>query len=214
MGSFLSGSKSIRIDHYPPRTAGSSPAILLVHGSGGPMNGIDPFAQQATAFGVHVFVVHYFERTGHSWVYPSQVEPHFADWMETLKDALSFVSEQPGVDAKRIGLLGFSLGGYLSLALATQDDRIAAVAELVGGLPEALAAEAKNLPPVIILHGGKDQTVPVQQAYRLEELLKQHNVPYEIKIYPDHGHIFQGLAQFDAMRRVAGFFRRHLLKAA
>jgi carboxymethylenebutenolidase len=67
---------------------------------------------------------------------------------------------------------------------------------------------------VIILHGGKDDRVPVQEAYRLEELLKQHRVPYDIKIYPDQGHIFQGLAQFDAMRRVAGFFRKYLLKAA
>jgi carboxymethylenebutenolidase len=188
--------------------------VILAHGSGGPFHGLDPYAQQAANFGVHVFVVHYFERTGHSWVYPSQIEAHFLDWLQTLKDAVSFVEEQPGVDPRRIGLLGFSLGAYLSLSLATQDSRIAAVAELFGGLPEYFAKDAANLPPVLILHGGEDHTVPVREARTLEQLLKQHNVPYQIKIYADQGHIFRGLAQLDAMRRVVGFFRKYLFRAA
>lgn len=214
MSSFLSGSKQVRIDHYPPAKAGTSPAVILVHGSGGPFHGIDPYAQQAAAFGVHVFALHYFDRTGHSWVSPSQIEPFFLDWLETLKDAVTFVATQPGVDTRRIGLLGFSLGAYLSLSLATQDNRIAAVADLFGGLPDHFVNGAGNLPPVLILHGGQDTTVPVREAHALENLLKQHGIPYEIKIYPDQGHIFRGLAQLDAMRRVVGFFRRHLSKAA
>ena len=214
MATFTSNGKSIRIDHYPPNHAGSSPAVILIHGSGGPLHGLDPFASQAAIFGVHVFVLHYFERTGHDWVSPSQIEPHFLAWLETLKDAVSFVAGQPGVDANRIGLLGFSLGAYLSLALATQDSRIAAVAELFGGLPEQFSKDAGNLPPILILHGAQDTTVLIDRAYELERILQQHKVPYQIKIYPDQGHVFRGLAQLDAMRRVAQFFRNYLLKAA
>src|SRR5947209_16706858 len=106
MATFISGGKPIRIDHYPPNRAGSSPAIILVHGSGGPLHGLDPFAGQASLFGVHVFVLHYFERTGHTWVAPSQIEQHFPAWLETLQDAVTYVATQPGVDAKCIGLLG------------------------------------------------------------------------------------------------------------
>ena len=214
MTSFLSGNKQVRIDHYPPAKAGMSPAVILVHGSGGPFHGIDPYAQQAAAFGVHVFALHYFDRTGHSWISPSQIEPFFLEWLETLKDAVTFVVTQPGVDTRRIGLLGFSLGAYLSLSLATQDNRIAAVADLFGGLPDHFVNDAGNLPPVLILHGGQDTTVPVREAHMLESLLKQHGIPYELEIYPDQGHIFRGLAQLDAMRRVVGFFRKHLSKAA
>jgi carboxymethylenebutenolidase len=214
MSSFVSGNTQIQIDHYPPSKAGNSPAVILAHGSGGPFHGIDPYAQQAANFGVHVFVVHYFDRTGHSWVYPSQIETHFLDWLQTLKDAVTFVADQPGVDPRRIGLLGFSLGAYLSLSLATQDSRIAAVAELFGGLPEHFVKDAANLPPVLILHGGEDQTVPVREARSLEQLLQQHNIPYQVKIYTDQGHIFRGLAQLDAMRRVVSFFRKYLFRAA
>lgn len=214
MATFLSNGKPIRLDHYPPNRAGSSPAVILIHGSGGPLHGLDPFAGQAAQFGVHVFVLHYFERTGHNWVAPSQIEPHFPDWLDTVKDAVSFVSGQPGVAANRIGLLGFSLGAFLSLALATQDSRIAAVAELFGGLPEQFIKDAGNLPPVLILHGEQDTTVPIDRAHELERILQQNKIPYQIKIYPDQGHVFKGLAQLDAVRRVAQFFRNYLLKAA
>jgi carboxymethylenebutenolidase len=214
MATFTSGGRQIRIDHYAPKRSGNNPAVILVHGSGGPLGGLDPFAGQAALFGVHVFVLHYFERTGHAWVLPSQIEQHFPAWLETLRDAVGFVAEHPGVDPHRIGLLGFSLGSYLSLALATQDSRIAAVAELFGGLTEHFAGDAARLPPVLILHGARDSIVPVERAHELERLLQQHRVPYQIKIYPDQGHVFEGLAQLDAMRRVAGFFRDYLMKAA
>jgi dipeptidyl aminopeptidase/acylaminoacyl peptidase len=214
MPTFISAGKPIRLDHYPPDHAGNSPAIILIHGSGGPLHGLDPFASQAAMFGVHVFVLHYFERTGHNWVAPSQIESHFLDWLETVKDAVSFVAGQTGIDANRIGLLGFSLGAFLSLALATQDSRIAAVAELFGGLPEHFVKDAGNLPPVLILHGAQDTTVPIDQAHELERILQQHKIPYQIKIYPDQGHVFRGVAQLDAMYRVTQFFRDYLLRTA
>jgi dienelactone hydrolase len=214
MATFISDGKPIRLDHYPPNHAGSSPAVILIHGSGGPLHGLDPFAGQAAMFGVHVFVLHYFERTGHNWVAPSQIESHFVAWLETVKDAVSFVAGHPGIDASRIGLLGFSLGAFLSLALATQDSRIAAVAELFGGLPEQFTKDAGNLPPILILHGAQDTTVPIDHAHELERILQQHKIAYQIKIYPDQGHVFRGPAQLDAMRRVAQFFRTYLFKAA
>lgn len=214
MSTFTCDGKSIRVDHYPPNHAGSSPAVILVHGSGGPLHGLDPFASQAAMFGVHVFVLHYFERTGHNWVAPSQIESHFLAWLDTVKDAVTFVASQPAVDATRIGLLGFSLGAFLSLSLATRDSRIAAVAELFGGLPEPFTKDAGNLPPVLILHGAQDTTVPIDRAHELERVLQQHKIPYQIKIYPDQGHVFRGLAQLDAMGRVAQFFKNYLLKAA
>jgi carboxymethylenebutenolidase len=213
MSSFISGGKEIQMDHYAPRRAGASPAVLLVHGSGGPLR-LDPFAQQAANFGVHVFVVHYFDRTGHSWAAPGEIERHFLDWMETVRDAISFIVQQPEVDAGRLGLLGFSLGAYLSLSLATQEDRIAAVAELFGGLPGHFAGNAANLPPVLILHGTLDPIVPVSEAKRLEELLQANHVPFEKKIYSGQGHTLNGLAQMDAVRRVVGFFRKYLFRAA
>jgi dienelactone hydrolase len=58
MATFVSDGKQIRLDQYPPNQAGSAPAVILIHGSGGPLHGLDPFASQAAQFGVYVFVLH------------------------------------------------------------------------------------------------------------------------------------------------------------
>jgi dipeptidyl aminopeptidase/acylaminoacyl peptidase len=44
--------------------------------------------------------------------------------------------------------------------------------------------------------------------------LQQHKILYQIKIYPDQGHVFRGVAQLDAMYRVTQFFRDYLLSTA
>jgi dienelactone hydrolase len=58
--------------------------------------------------------------------------------MKTLWDAVSFVSRQPQVDPQRIGLLGFSVGGYLALSASAIDSRIRAVVEFFGGMPKEM----------------------------------------------------------------------------
>jgi dienelactone hydrolase len=40
-------------------------------------------------------------------------------WQSTLADGVRYAKTLPGIDGSRIGLLGYSLGGYLSLRLRT-----------------------------------------------------------------------------------------------
>src|SRR5690606_8253724 len=109
-------------------------------------------------------------------------------------ETVKFTSRHPRVEAEKIGLLGFSLGAYLSLAVATEKDmKIAAVAEFFGGLPDHFWKEshALHLPPTLIIHGIKDQIVPAKEAYALRGLLATRQVPFEIKLY-DCDHLFKG----------------------
>jgi carboxymethylenebutenolidase len=205
---FFSGGKQIRIDRYSPSASGAHPAVILIHGSGGPLRGADPIAQQASNMGINVFVPHYFERTGHDWVYNNQIEPHFLAWLQTLRDAVSYVATQPGIDTNRLALLGFSLGGFLATALAAQDKRISAVVEVAGGLPKHGIPEVEQLPPMLILHGDEDTRVPVTEAHDLEAVLKRLGTPYEKAILKGQGHFFQGMAQFQAMSKIAAFLTR------
>ena len=207
MPSFLADGQPINIDEYSPADERKHPAVLLVHGAGGPLTGLDPYAEKAAQFGVNVFVVHYFEKTGHTWVSDATIERYFLEWLEVLRSAVDYVAKHPRVD-HRIGMLGFSLGSYLSLGLATQDKRIAGVAELFGGFPHTGHFDPAKLPPVLILHGKDDPRVPVAEALKLEQLCKQHNIPYDIKLYRGQGHSLKGLAQMDAVRRIVSFFKQ------
>jgi carboxymethylenebutenolidase len=115
--SFESGGKPIRLDCYAPETNGQRfPAVIGLHGSGGGYPLVMVPGRVLAAQGFAVYVLHYFNRTGTTWVSDrATILRHGPAWVKTVWDAISFVGQQPQVDPERIGLVGFSLGAYLSL---------------------------------------------------------------------------------------------------
>jgi carboxymethylenebutenolidase len=129
-----------------------------------------------------------------------------------LWDAVTFVALQPQVDPQRIGLLGFSLGAYLALSASAIDSRIHAVVEFFGGMPKEMKFFRRRLCPVLILHGEQDKTVPVEEAYHLQQILEKKQIAYEIQIYPGVGHGFSGEVWRDAGLRTLAFLDKHLAR--
>ena len=209
---FESGGKPIRIDGFIPDLNGTPlPTVIALHGAGGDATGSERFAAQLAEQGFAVYVLHYFDRTGTQSADKPTILRNFPVWMKALWDAVSFVEKQPAVDRERIALLGFSLGAYLSLANSTIDGRIKAVVEFFGGLPREMKIFMRRLCPTLILHGEADPTVPVAEAYNLQQLLEQKGIPYEIKIYPGEGHGFEDEVWRDASLRTLAFLQRQLV---
>jgi dipeptidyl aminopeptidase/acylaminoacyl peptidase len=212
-GSFKSETKEISFELFEPVAPGKYPAIVMLYGSGGMAVGGPLFrltAQALAGQGYVVYLPHYFEKTGTERATREDDIKYFATWMRTITDAIGHAKNQSNVDAKRIGLIGFSLGAYLSLSLASINNEVKAVVEYFGGLPDFFARQAQAMPPTLILHGDADKTVPVAEAYNLETLLKSKKANYEIKIYPQQGHGFTGSAAADAMQRTVAFFEKNL----
>jgi len=210
--SFESGSKLIRLDCFLPSANGQRfPAVIGLHGSGGGHASMsDPAGLLATQ-GFAVYVLHYFDRTETTEIDGLQtIIRHYPVWMKTLWDAVSFVARQSQVDPERIGLLGFSLGGYLAVSAASIDARVRAVVEFFGGLPKEMKFFMRRLCPVLILHGAEDKTVPVQEAYHLQQVLEKKQIPYEMQIYPGVGHGFSGEIWRDAGLRTLNFLNKYL----
>lgn len=218
-GSFTSSGKSIVIERFDPEIKGSHAAVLLVHGSGGPDGGWrkSNLIEALTEAGYSVFAPHYFDGAG-IWSPSDHVEKFFA-YIRTLNDATRYLAGQPGVRAGGIGVVGFSLGGYLVLGLAEEEfshpppegaPPIKAVVEMYGGMPDFAASRLTTMPPVLILHGEKDQVVPVSQAHDLAALLDKKKLPYEMKIYSNQEHGFSGADLKDANGRTAAFLKAHL----
>ncbi|HZP64438.1 MAG TPA: dienelactone hydrolase family protein [Terriglobales bacterium] len=212
---FESGGKQIRVDCFFPAENGRRfPAVIGLHGSGGGHLSMAEPASLLAGQGFAVYVLHYFDRTGTTYVDGlATIARHFPAWMKTLWDAVGFVAKQPQVDPDRIGLLGFSLGAYLALSAASIDSRVRAVAEFFGGLPKEMKLFMKRFCPVLILHGDQDPTVPVSEAYHLQELLEKKNIPYEMQIYPGVGHGFTADVWRDAGLRTLAFLNRYLAAA-
>ena len=213
---FESGGKEIRLDCFlPTANAHRFPAVIGLHGSGGGHASMADPASLLAEQGFAVYVLHYFDRTGTTEIGGLQtIVRHFPVWMKTLWDAVSFVARQPHVDPNRIGLLGFSLGAYLALSASAIDSRIQAVVEFFGGMPKEMRFFTRRLCPVLILHGEQDKTVPVEEAYHLQQILAKKQIAYEIKIYPGAGHGFTGEIWRDAGLRTLAFLEKHLASAS
>lgn len=196
-GSFISGEKPIHVEQYRPKEEVKYPAIIMVHGSGGvltrdstEMPTEDNFGEKSLACGGYfVLLVHYFDRSGiFSALDKKYIEQESGVWIDTLRDAVSYVSSLPEVDATRIALFGESLGGYLALALAMEDRRIKAVSEYAGGIRLRLGDDPQTLPPTLIQHSDADIVIPVDEALSLAKLLSDHKVKYRLTIYHGWSH--------------------------
>jgi carboxymethylenebutenolidase len=214
--SFTSGGKTIQVEVFPPASAGKHPAVMLLYGAGGLTRRGDNFRQYGTRLAEHGFVaflVHYFDATNSEQAGVINSE-RFPLWWKAVYDGVGFAQHQAGVDKSRIGVLGFSLGGYVALAEASQDNRVKAVAEYYGGMSDDFQQTVTHMPPTLILHGDQDSVIPVSQAYDLHKFLRKLGASSELRIYPGQEHGFDSngdpAAAKDAWQRMLAFFDRYL----
>lgn len=215
-GSYLSQGKMIRVERFEPRAEGKYPAVMLLHGSAGMAIGgkeLREAGRKLAAEGFVAHLVHYFDATGTRRADKQTMINKFPNWIQTLADGLTYLARQPNVDSKHLGLVGFSLGGYLSVSLAMYDPRVSAVVEYFGGLPSPLAKDLRELPPTLILHGEDDKVVPVAEARTLASRFRAKQLTHELKIYQGQGHGLIGRDADDAAERTLRFLDRHVRKA-
>src|SRR5262249_38049175 len=147
-----------------------------------------------------------------------QMREHFRVWIACVRNAATHAGKQRNVDGERLGIVGASLGGFIGLACAAQDEiKGSAVVSCFGGPPDEMHPGVKKLPPTLVLHGNKDQLVPVEEAHALEKLAEDRQLPIEVQIYKNVGHLFQKtpgkfdmLALLDGQRRMTDHLQKHL----
>ncbi len=132
-----------------------------------------------------------------------------------LRAALTFLAEQPSVDAARLGAIGFCLGGGLAIAWACIDARLKVIAPFYGFNPRPLEAVARAC-PVVGSYPEKDITA--SQGRALDAALTTYHIAHDIKVYEGARHSFfndtrdryHPQASADAWRRALAFFSEHL----
>jgi carboxymethylenebutenolidase len=211
------------LSRYAAEGAEKRPSVLLLHGARGIEMKPTAYERHAKALqgaGIDCYLVRYLTEDDAHFLAngtKQEREPYetarFDAWAKRISAAVSAVlarSEASG----QIGLLGFSLGGYVAAASAARDARVNALAVLYGGLPGAMVSEVKHLPPLLELHGEADTNVPLREGERLVALAKGLGAEAEQVTYPGkkHGFDFSDAdpATSDAIGRVTRFFEAHL----
>jgi dipeptidyl aminopeptidase/acylaminoacyl peptidase len=216
-----------------PAGPGPFPLMILLHGyTFGSIGGAESIVPEAEAFasdlcyaGLAVSLPGY----GATEV-PPGMDPEIT--LNVVLDAVSLVKRLPWIDSKRLYLYGFSRGAFFAALLANRMDGIEAVIlhsgaydlnrfyqetpwfrfmlnpngeenpKLISILPEVPTWHA----PTLVLHGGKDALVSVQQANLLRDSLEAAHKPYRFVLYPNDGH---RLPSDDVRKKATAFLKEN-----
>jgi carboxymethylenebutenolidase len=140
--------------------------------------------------------------------------------VQDLGGALDALAKRPNVDAAKIGVTGFCMGGRLAFLLAAElPERIAAAAPFYGGGIAGLLPKAEKIrAPLYLFFGEKDAFIPLDQVEAIDAKLKQLGKSYTLKTYTGAVHGFccnerpeyDAVAAADAWKELLGFFRKQL----
>ncbi|HYU73198.1 MAG TPA: dienelactone hydrolase family protein [Ktedonobacteraceae bacterium] len=104
--------------------------------------------------------------------------------------ALETVKEMPNVDPKKLGLIGFCVGGFMAYTVASRYPDLGAVVAFYGAGYDPTPEEvAKVNAPVLAFYGSKDDSVSPEQIQKIEQLYKEQGKDITVKIY-EAGHAF------------------------
>ncbi len=136
-----------------------------------------------------------------------------------VSGAVQYLLGLGAVAPKKVGTVGFCMGGQLALAAACQSSEVAACVDFYGVHPNITLDFSGLRAPVLGLFAENDAFVSPEVAGKLEHDLNEAGATTDFHIYPGVDHAFfndtrpdvhDAAAASDAWRRSVEFFRAHL----
>ena len=136
-----------------------------------------------------------------------------------LSGAVQYLSAHDATMGEKVGVVGFCMGGALSLYTATKNSNIGACVVFYGGHPK-VKPDLPNLhAPVLGLFAEKDGFVTPALVHELEKQLIELGKQVEVVIYPGADHaffndtrpeVYDPQASNDAWLRTIKFLRENI----
>jgi len=136
-----------------------------------------------------------------------------------LSAAVDYLETQDSTTSKRVGVVGFCMGGALALYAASKNSKIGACVIFYGIHPKVKPDLLNLQAPVLGNYAEKDGSVPPKVVHDLERQLKDLGKQVDMKIYKDADHaffndtrpeVYDAEASADAWERTIAFMRQHL----
>lgn len=194
---------------YVPDGTGPFPTILLLHGSTGVVNVNHDWATMLKNNGYVVYIIDSFKPRG--WIDRESIgwEKATAAQLSDVVPAYQYLTTLPYVNANRIAVLGFSMGGFDVLRIMERNDinpesfqkiPFTAAASFYGVCHRlAPLAEIRNTTTIFI--GTNDDRATTRDCEELVIRSNQRNKNVSIKTYQDALHGFDNF-EFPASKEI------------
>jgi carboxymethylenebutenolidase len=192
--SYSSGQETVQGVLFSPDSDGRHPGIIVIHEWWGLDNWVKQQAQKLAEQGYVALAVD---------LYRGKVtaDPEIAHelmrglpddrGLRDLKAAVAFLKKQKNVDPKRIGSIGWCMGGGWSLTLAENEPTLKAAVINYGHLSSDQATLKPIRAAILGSFGALDQGIPPTTVEEFEKQMKELGKKAEVKIYPHAGHGFE-----------------------
>lgn len=193
--------EALQLDVYQP--AGDNhvlrPVFIFIHGggySGGSKEDAKEFSEDLARRGYAVLAVNYRLKQEPSIRFTDTLR----DACEDIADVLKWIrlnAETYGMDGGRLFLGGDSAGGQISLNFVNEYLKsdaelirpVAAIVDIYGG---ALQDSVQTgLPPVLMIHGTLDRSIPYETSVELSEMLQARGIYHELYTLEGGGHDYR-----------------------
>ncbi|GLV54653.1 carboxymethylenebutenolidase [Dictyobacter sp. S3.2.2.5] len=148
--------------------------------------------------------------------------------LQEIEQSIAYLENSPLVDPKKIGLLGFGIGGSLAAMLASTGhaNRVGALIIFYGGQadpdnPSHEQAIQATVAPFLGIYGGEDETISQDYIRWLQEKLATHEKKHHIIVYPQARRSFfhtnrdtyRADDSADAWEHTLSWLKKYLVKA-
>ncbi len=124
-----------------------------------------------------------------------------SDAAKDARGAAEYLGAHPAVTSKKVGTIGFCMGGFLAILVGSvAPDRVAAVVDCYGvGQRMPDLAPMRGI-PILGIFGGKDHGCGPEAIAKLEEGARAAGAPFTKHVYPEADHAFLNEQRTDVYR--------------
>ncbi len=199
----------------PPR-----PGVVIIPDVWGVSDLYRRVGERLAQEGFATLVVDQYRHSGRSGLDAASVMPFIAQLSDPLvlravQEAIDALAASAAVGGRKLGLIGFCMGGQYALLAACGCKGLSACVPFYGMLRYAAGLDAAKKPrqpldalvdlscPLLGLYGAEDALIPVADVEELKRRLALTKHAHEVHIYPGAGHAFLNDTRADAYRPAA-----------
>lgn len=192
--SYKSGDETVSGILYSPQGKGPFPALVVIHEWWGLNDWVKEEASKLADQGYAALAIDLYR--GKVATTPDEAHQIMRGVPEDranrdLLAAVAYLHSQKDVDPKRIGTIGWCMGGGYSLDLAIADPKLKAAVINYGHLATDDATLKKIDAPILGIFGGQDKGITPADVNKFESQMKALGKTVDIHIFPDAGHAFE-----------------------